>query len=105
MRYGARQPDRTAPGAGRDGDGVAPVAAPAILHHDARRPHSAAHGLQGEEGMGNIIAGVVLIGIGLAIGESIFLGQVTVLSVFFDGLGLFWLGKGVLGMVRARQAG
>lgn len=55
--------------------------------------------------MGNIVAGVVLIGIGLAIGESIFLGQVTVLSVFFDGLGLFWLGKGVLGMVRARQAG
>ena len=55
--------------------------------------------------MGNIIAGVVLIGIGLALGESIFLGQITLLSVFFDGLGLFWLGTGVLGIVRERQAG
>jgi hypothetical protein len=54
--------------------------------------------------MGNIIAGVVLIGIGLAIGESIFLGQITLVSVFFDGLGLFWLGKGVLGLMRERSA-
>lgn len=50
--------------------------------------------------MGNIIAGVVLIGIGLAIGESIFLGQITLLSVFFDGLGVFWIGKGIYGMVK-----
>ena len=54
--------------------------------------------------MGNIIAGVVLIGIGLAIGESIVLGQITLVSVFFDGLGLFWLGKGVLGLMRERSA-
>lgn len=50
--------------------------------------------------MGNIIGGVVLIGIGLAIGESIFLGQITLLSVFFDGLGVFWIGKGIYGMVK-----
>jgi hypothetical protein len=68
------------------------------------RRHPAAHD-EGGNGMGNIIAGVVLIGIGLAMGESIFLGQITLLSVFFDGLGLFWLGKGVLGIVRERQAG
>lgn len=50
--------------------------------------------------MGSIIAGVVLIGIGLAMGESIFLGQITLLSVFFDGLGVFWIGKGIYGMLK-----
>lgn len=52
--------------------------------------------------MGNIIAGLVLIGIGLAMGGSVFRGDFSLTSLFFDGLGLFWIGKGLLGMFRSR---
>ncbi len=52
--------------------------------------------------MGSILAGVVLICIGLFGGDSIFRGEFTLLSVFFDGLGLFWIGKGIYGMVGQR---
>lgn len=52
--------------------------------------------------MGNIIAGVVLIGIGLAMGGSVFRGDFSPVSLFFDGLGVFWIAKGVIGMVRER---
>jgi hypothetical protein len=44
--------------------------------------------------MKSIIAGVILIGIGFATGDSVFLGDFSVLSLFWDGLGLFWIGKG-----------
>jgi len=53
--------------------------------------------------MRDIIAGVVLIGVGLAIGDSIFLGNFGVLSILFDGLGFFWIGKGVYGIWRNKQ--
>lgn len=53
--------------------------------------------------MKSIIAGGVLIGIGFAMGDSIFLGNFNILSIFFDGLGLFWIGKGVLRLWRQRQ--
>lgn len=53
--------------------------------------------------MKSIIAGVVLIGIGFAMGDSIFLGNFGILSFFFDGLGLFWIGKGALHLWRQRQ--
>jgi hypothetical protein len=53
--------------------------------------------------MKSIIAGVVLIGIGFAIGDSIFLGNFGVLSILFDGLGLFWIGKGIYGIWKAKQ--
>lgn len=55
--------------------------------------------------MGNIIAGLVLIGIGLAMGGSIFLGEFSLFSLFFDGLGLFWIGRGAYGLYRARSGG
>lgn len=55
--------------------------------------------------MGSIIAGVVLISIGLIGGGSIFYGEFSLLSVFFDGLGLFWIGKGAYGLLQARQGG
>ena len=54
--------------------------------------------------MGSIIAGVVLIGIGLAFGGSIFLGDFSLLNIFFDGLGIFFIVKGILQIVRSRQA-
>lgn len=55
--------------------------------------------------MGSIIAGVVLISIGLVGGGSIFYGEFSLLSVCFDGLGLFWIGKGIHRLVQARQGG
>ncbi len=54
--------------------------------------------------MKSIIAGVILIGIGLAIGDSIFLGNFGLLSLFFDGLGFFWIGKGIFQLWRQRQS-
>ena len=51
-------------------------------------------------GIGDIIAGVVLIGIGFLFGGSVFLGNPTTLDYFFDGLGLFWVGKGIYRLVR-----
>jgi hypothetical protein len=53
--------------------------------------------------MNGIIAGVVLIGIGFVMGDSIFLGNFDLFSVAFDGLGLFWIGKGVFRLWRQRQ--
>jgi hypothetical protein len=47
------------------------------------------------KGIGDIIAGVVLIAIGLLWGGSIFLGTADAFDIFFDVLGLFWIGKGV----------
>lgn len=52
--------------------------------------------------MGNIVAGLVLIGIGLALGGSVFRGDFSPSSLFFDGLGLFWIGRGLYGMYKAR---
>ena len=50
-------------------------------------------------GIGDIIAGVVLIGIGLIWGGSIFLGTADALDIFFDGLGIFWIVKGIYKMI------
>lgn len=51
-------------------------------------------------GIKDIIAGVVLIGIGLVFGGSIFLGTADALDIFFDCLGLFWIGLGIYKMIR-----
>ena len=53
--------------------------------------------------MQNIFWGVLIIVIGLVSGNSLFLGEVGIVSVFFDGLGLFWIGKGVYGLMKDRQ--
>ena len=50
--------------------------------------------------MGDIIAGVVLIGIVFLFGGSVFLGNPGPLDYIFDGLGLFWIGKGIYRLVR-----
>lgn len=48
--------------------------------------------------MGSIIGGLVLIGIGLSMGSSVFLGDFSLMSLFFDGLGSFWIIKGALSL-------
>ena len=55
---------------------------------------------EGIKGLGDILSGAVLIGIGLVAGGSIFTGDPTWLDYFFDGLGLFWIGRGIYKMVR-----
>ena len=54
--------------------------------------------------MRDIITGAVLIGIGLAMGGSIFLGDFSLLNLFFDGLGTFFIVKGVVPFIKKRQA-
>ena len=49
--------------------------------------------------MQDIFWGVVIIGIGLAMGGSIFLGEFTLLNFVFDGLGMFFIGKGVVALL------
>jgi hypothetical protein len=53
--------------------------------------------------MQNIFWGVVLIVIGLVSGHSLFLGDFGLLSLFFDGLGLFWIGRGAYQLYQAKQ--
>jgi hypothetical protein len=43
--------------------------------------------------VGDIIAGVVLIGIVFLFGSSVLLGYPGLLDYVLDGLGLFWIGK------------
>ena len=49
--------------------------------------------------MQNIIAGTVLIGIGIFLDSSIFFGDFTLFNIFFDGLGMLFIGKGLFGML------
>lgn len=49
--------------------------------------------------MQDIFWGIVIIGIGLGMGSSVFFGEFTLFNVFFDGLGVFFIGKGVMSMV------
>ena len=44
--------------------------------------------------------GVVIIGIGLAMGGSVFLGDFSAINLLFDGAGTFFIGKGLFGMMK-----
>jgi hypothetical protein len=55
---------------------------------------------KGIKGLGDIITGVVLIGIGFVVGGSVFMGDATWLDYCFDGFGIFWIGSGIYKMVR-----
>ena len=52
--------------------------------------------------MRDIIPGLAVIGIGFFTGSSTFLGNFSVLSAFFDAFGLFFVGRGLLKLYRAR---
>lgn len=54
--------------------------------------------------MQDIFWGGVIIGIGLLMGGSVFLGDFSALSVIFDGLGLFYIGRGVVALVKQRTS-
>lgn len=47
------------------------------------------------QGIGNIVSGVVLIGVGLLMGGSIFTGNPSLFDLIFDLLGLFFIGRGI----------
>ena len=51
----------------------------------------------------DIVSGVVLVAIGLVFGGSIFLGEFSLFSIIFDGLGIFFIVRGAMRMYRARQ--
>lgn len=53
--------------------------------------------------MRDIIAGVVLIAIGLVFGGSVFMGGFGVTSIIFDGLGIFFIIKGLIKVLKNRQ--
>lgn len=53
--------------------------------------------------MRDVIGGVILILIGLAFGDSVFQGHIGITSLFFDGLGLFWILKGGLAIYKEKQ--
>ena len=53
-------------------------------------------------GIGDLISGVVIIAIGFTFGGSVFLGNPGILDYFFDGLGVFWIGRGIFKMVRGQ---
>jgi len=53
--------------------------------------------------MRDIITGVVLIAIGLLMGGSVFLGDFSLLNLIFDGLGTFFIIKGLIGIYKSRQ--
>lgn len=52
--------------------------------------------------MTNIFWGAVIIAVGLYFGRSVFLGDFSFLNVFFDALGLFWIGKGLLSLRKSK---
>ena len=54
--------------------------------------------------MQDIFWGGAIIGIGLLMGGSVFQGDFSVLSMFFDGLGAFFIGRGVLTLARQRSS-
>ena len=79
--------------------GVGKVAVPPeILVQNFKAKASA--GSKIGKGIKDIFAGVVLIGIGLVFGGSIFLGTADTLDIIFDCLGLFWIGLGIYKMIR-----
>jgi len=67
-------------------------AAPGPSAEDARRAR----------GIRDLVGGATLIGIGLLFGGSIFTGDPSLLDWIFDGLGIFWVAKGVYQIATAK---
>ena len=54
--------------------------------------------------MQDIFWGAVIIGLGLVMGGSIFLGDFDPVSIIFDTLGVFFIGKGAISMIKASSS-
>ena len=53
--------------------------------------------------MRDIVSGGILIAIGFLFGGSVFLGDFSIWSVLFDGLGVFLIVRGLVTVLRRRQ--
>ena len=53
--------------------------------------------------MKSIFWGAVIIAIGLVRGDSVFRGDLTVLPIFFDALGVFFIIRGLVSIYHAKQ--
>ena len=53
------------------------------------------------QGVRDLVGGLVLIGIGFMWGSSVYLGNPTAFDWFFDGLGTFWVCKGLYNLFTA----
>lgn len=53
--------------------------------------------------MRDLIAGIVLIAIGFIWTGSVFLGDFSLWNILFDGLGVFFIVRGLITMNRARR--
>lgn len=51
----------------------------------------------------DIYWGIVIIAIGVLSDQSVFLGDFSPLNFIFDGFGIFWLGKGILGLNKKKR--
>jgi hypothetical protein len=58
--------------------------------------------LRRSQGVRDLVGGAVLIGIGFLFGSSIFIGNATTLDWIFDGLGIFWIAKGIYLLATAK---
>jgi hypothetical protein len=57
-----------------------------------------------EPGVRSIFWGAVIIAIGLVRGDSVFRGNLNILSIVFDALGVFFIVRGLIIVYRAKQA-
>jgi len=53
--------------------------------------------------MKSILAGAVIIAIGLVRGDSVFRGDFTIVSIFFDALGVIFIIRGLLSIYQSKQ--
>lgn len=54
--------------------------------------------------MWNVLWGMLIWAIGIISGDSVLYGDFSVLTVFFDAVGTFFIGKGLLEMYRRKSA-
>ena len=69
----------------------------AVLDNPAREAARVADAEAARRNRGgrDLVGGTVLIGIGFLFGSSVFTGNPTILDWVFDGLGTFWIAKGI----------
>ncbi len=72
-----------------------PATAPRGPGARPRVPGPAPDQVRRSQGVRDLAGGATLIGVGLLFGGSIFAGEPTILDWIFDGLGIFWISKGI----------